>query len=86
MPVPIAIVRNEGTVGSNVMAELPNGLVQLQAIFESSATHFEILFQEVRHLQCAADITMPQVPLQSFQSLRKINSVDLLAGFIAVRP
>lgn len=44
MPVPIAIVRNEGTVGSNVMAELPNGLVQLQAIFERRAIHFEILF------------------------------------------
>ena len=35
MPVPIAVVGNEGTVNRDVVPELQNGLVQLAAVVNS---------------------------------------------------
>ena len=84
MPVPIAVVGNEGTVNSDVVPELLNGLVQLAAVLKGSAVNFEILFQQLNDLQCAADIAVPQVPLQPLEALRYIGSINSFIRFVAV--
>ena len=50
VPVPIAVVRNEGPVDSDVVPELLHGLVQLPAILKPETVTFKILFQQVNDL------------------------------------
>jgi hypothetical protein len=89
VPVTIAVVRNECSVGDDVGPEFSNCFQQLSLLL---ATLFEIQIksQIFNHLQCLVNIPMPEIPFEACEfffyfgaQIRFVISFDALAGFFA---